>query len=138
MSTEENKAIVRRFYEAFEANDQTALSELLAPDLVAYSHAAGPQNREMHLQGIRGWNATFGGTQFAIEDQIAEGDKVVTRVTLRATHNLGDFQGLAPTGKQVAIPAVTIERIQDDKIAERRVASDWMGMMQQLGLVPPS
>jgi predicted ester cyclase len=138
MSTEENKAIVRHFYEAFEANDQTALGELLAPDLVAHSHGApGPQNRDSHLQGIRGWNATFGGTQFAIEEQVAEGDKVATRVTLRATHNLGDFQGLAPTGKQVAIPAVSIERIKDGKIAERRVTSDWLGMMQQLGLVPP-
>jgi predicted ester cyclase len=134
----ENKSIVRRFYAAFEADDVTTLNELLAPDLVAYSHAApGPQNREVHLQGIRGWNATFSGTQFVIEDQIAGGDKVATRVTLRATHNLGDFQGLAPTGKQVAVPAVSIEHIKDGKIAERRVTSDWLGMMQQLGLVPP-
>ena len=84
MSTEQNKAIVRRFFEAFNANDQAALKDVLAADLVAYSHAApGPHNREVHLQGISMWNAAF-ETQFTVEEQIAEGDKVATRVTMRA------------------------------------------------------
>ena len=138
MTTEQNKAIVRRFYEAFEIDDQSALKELLATDLVAYSHGApGPQSREVHLQGIRGWNAAFSETRFAIEEQIAEGDTVATRVTLRADHSRGEFLGLAPTGKQVVIGGVAIERIKNRKIVERRVYSDWLGMMQQLGLVPP-
>src|SRR5262249_47275664 len=60
MTTEQNKAVVRRFFEAFEADDQTTLNALLAPDLVAYSHGGpGPQNRETHVQGIRMWNAAF-------------------------------------------------------------------------------
>ncbi len=137
MTTEENKAIVRRFYEAFEANDQATLNELLAPDLVAYSHGApGPQSREVHLQGISGWNASF-ETHFTVEEQIAEGDKVATRVTMRAIHNGGEFQGIPPTGKQIEVGGITIERIKDGKIVERRVSSDWLGMLQQLGLVPP-
>jgi steroid delta-isomerase-like uncharacterized protein len=138
MKTEETKAIVRRFYEAFAANDEGALKELLAPDLVAYSHGApGPQSREAHLQVISGWNAAFGETHFTIEEQLAEGDKVATRVTMRSVHNRGEFQGLPPTGKQVEVGGVTIEHIKDGKIVERRVSSDWLGMMQQLGLIPP-
>jgi len=138
MTTEQNKAIVRRFYQAFEANDQNTLNEVLAPDLVAYSgHQPGPQNREVHVQGIRGWNEAFGETTFAIEDQLAEGDEVATRVTMRSVHNAGEFQGLPPTGKKIEIAGITIERIKDGKIVERQVLSDWLGMMQQLGLVPP-
>ncbi len=138
MTSEHNKAIVRRFYEAFAANDEGALKEVLAPDLVAYSHGApGPQNREAHLQGISMWHAAFSETQFTIEEQIAEGDKVATRVTMRSVHSDGDFQGLPPTGKQIAISGTTIERIKDGKIVERRVSADWLGMMQQLGLIPP-
>jgi predicted ester cyclase len=137
MATEQNKAVVRRFYEAFEANDEGALREVLATDLVAYSHGApGPQSREVHLQGIRAWNAAF-ETRFAIEEQVAEGDKVTTRVTMRAIHNRGEFQGLPPTGKQIETIGISIERIEGGRIVERRVSSDLYGAMQQLGLVPP-
>ena len=137
MSTEQNKAIVRRFYAAFEAKDETALKVVLSPDLVAYTHGSPePQTREMMLQGINGWNAAF-ETHFTLEEEIAEGDTVAARVTMRAIHNRGDFQGLPPSGKQVETESVTIERIKDGKIVERRVFADWMGMMQQLGVVPP-
>ena len=138
MAAEENKALVRHFYEAFGANDQATLNEVLAPDLVAYSHGApGPQSREVHLQGVRMWNAAFGDTRFTIHEQIAEGDKVAPRVSMRSVHNRGDFQGLPPTGKEVTTDSVTIERISDGKIVERRGVHDWLGLMQQLGLLPP-
>ncbi len=137
MAAEQNKALVRRFYEAFGANDQATLNELLAPDLVAYSHGApGPQTRKVHLQNIGMWNAAF-ETHFTIEDQIAEGDRVATRVTMRALHNRGEFQGLHSSGKEIVVGGITFERIKDGKIVERRVSSDWLGMLQQLGLVPP-
>ena len=137
MTTEQNKAIVRRFFEAFEASDEAAMKEVLAVDLVAYTHGApGSQSREAMLQGISWWNATFSGSHFTIEEQIAEGDKVATHVTMRAIHNRGDFQGLPPSGKQVEMRSVTIERIKDGKIVERRVIGGWLAMMQQLGLIP--
>ncbi len=137
-TTEQNKAVVRRFFEAFAADDQAALTELLAPDLVAYSHGApGPQSREAHLQGIRLWNAAFGDTHFTIHEQLAEGDTVATRVTMRSVHSRGEYQGLPPTGKEVTTDSVTIERIRDGRIVERRVSADWAGLMQQLGLLPP-
>ncbi len=138
MTTEQNKTLVRRFYEAFGENDQAALKEVLAPDLAAYSHGSpGPQDRETHVQVIGGWNAAFPDTRFTIEEQIAEGETVATRVTLRATHSGGEFQGLPPTGRQVEVSGVSIERIQGGRIAARSVHSDYLGMMQQLGLVPP-
>ena len=138
MTTEQNKAVARRFYEAFEANDEGALNDMLAPELVAYSHNdPAPQNRDVHVQGILWWNRVFSDTRFAIEEQIAEGDKVATRVTMRSIHNKGEFQGLPPSGKQIEIGGTSIERIKDGKIVERRVSSDWLGMMQQLGLIPP-
>src|SRR5512143_3429966 len=91
MADEQNKGVVRRFYEAFGADDEAALSEVLAPGLAAYSHGIPePQSREAHLKNIRAWNAAF-ETHFAVEDQIAEGDEVATRVTMRAIHNRGEF-----------------------------------------------
>jgi len=135
MSTEQNKAVVRRFYEAFEANDLEALTGVLAPELVAYNPNA--QNREAHLQGIRMWNATFSKNRFEIVDQIAEGDRVASHVIMRCLHSEANFQGVPPSGKEIGIPAVTIERLKDGKIVERRVYSDRLGMMQQLGLIPP-
>lgn len=137
MSTEQNKQIVRRYAEALAANDQTTLKELLDPDLVAYAHSPNPQNREEYLQGTRMWHQAFGDTQFTIQEQIAEGDKIATRATLRAIHNTGEFQGLPPTNKEVASDGITILRILNNRIVELRVLSDWFGLMQQLGLVPP-
>ena len=132
----QNKALVRRFFDAFEANDLAALNAVLAPDLMAYSHGQlDPQNREQHIETIRAWNEAFSDTRFSIDEQIAEGDTVATRMTFRTIHNRGDFMGQPPTGKQAVVSAMTIERIQDGKIVGRRVVSDWLGMMQQLGLM---
>jgi predicted ester cyclase len=132
----QNKATMRRLFEALEANDQAALNAILAPDLVAYAHGPDPLNREAYLQEIGGWHLAFGEIHFTVEEQIAEGGKVVTRATLHAIHNCGEFLGLPPTGKQLAVSGITILRIQDSKIVETRVQSDMWGMMQQLGLVP--
>ena|SRR5688500_4283290 len=137
MTSEQNKAIVRRFYEALVSNDLAVLNEVLAPDFVAHSFGApGPQSREVHLQGIGVWNAAF-ETDFTLRDQIAEGDRVATHTTMHAIHNRGDFQGLPPTGKKVEIGGITIERIKDGRIVERWVYSDRLGVLLQHGLVPP-
>jgi predicted ester cyclase len=136
MSTEQNKTVVRRFFEAFRASDPEALKAILSPDLVAYSHGApGPQSREVHIQGILGWNAAF-DTQFTIEEQLAEGDLVATRTTMRAVHDGGEFMGLPPSGKEVEIAGMTIERVRDGRIVERRAIGDYLSMYQQLGLIP--
>jgi predicted ester cyclase len=56
---------------------------------------------------------------------------------MRASHDLGEFQGLLPAGKQIEVTGISIDHIKDRKIVERLVSSDWLGMMQQLGLIPP-
>ena len=134
--TEQNKAIVRHSYETADKNDLATFSEQLAPDLVLhYPGMTGPLNREALLQMM---NVMFSGLtqrQHVFEDQIAEGDKVVTRLTLHAVHT-GEFQGMLATSKQIAMAQTTIHRIRDGKITEVWVSSDDVGMMKQLGLMP--
>lgn len=136
MTSEQNKALPRRFFKAFETNDQVELKEVLAPDFKAYHFGSDtPILREELLQVINMYKSAFSDQQYTIEDQIAEEDKVVTRVTWRATHS-GDYEGVPPTGKRVAISGTAIARIKGGQIVERWLDMDRMGLMQQLGLVP--
>jgi predicted ester cyclase len=138
MTSELNKALVRRFFESLGANDQATLNELLSADLVAHMPGMpGPLSRELMLQGASASSAAFSDQHYTVEDQIAEDDKVTTRTTWQATHSAGDFQGVSPTGKRVAASGISIERIQGGKIVERWLCYDQIGMMQQLGLIPP-
>src|SRR5215207_7804455 len=134
--TEQNKTIVRRNYETADKNDLTKFSEQVAPDLVLhYTGMPGPLNREALTQMM---NVMFSGLtqrQHVFEDQIAEGDKVATRLTLHAVHT-GEFQGMPATGRQIAMAQTAIHRIRDGKIVEVWVSSDDVGMMRQLGLMP--
>jgi steroid delta-isomerase-like uncharacterized protein len=77
----------------------------------------------------------FPDVQLSIEDQVAEGDKVVTRWIGRGTHQ-GELMGVAPTGNQVRVDGMTISRIEDGKIIEEWEIYDALGMMQQLGAIP--
>jgi steroid delta-isomerase-like uncharacterized protein len=141
MSVEQNKAIARRLFEAVGAGDQAALEELLAADFVAHQPGTSVRlpvdqlSRAEFVQSLSVTNAAFSDQQYTIEDQVAEGEKVVTRVSWRATHS-GEFQGLPPTGKQVVGGGIAIERIKDGKIVERWAQPDRLGLIQQLGLFP--
>jgi predicted ester cyclase len=77
----------------------------------------------------------FPDIHFTIEDQIAEGDRVVTRWTARATHT-GPFQGMPPTGRQVRMAATDVDRIANGKVVECWSQMDDLSLMQQLGVVP--
>ncbi len=134
MTNEQNKAIVRRFWQAYEANDQAALDAVLAPDLVARTPGSPePQTRERHLQGISMFNAAFSDRHFTVDEMIAEGDVVATRTTLRGLHT-GAFQGHPPTGKPIAATGLTLERIRDGKIVERWFSFDTARVLQELGI----
>ena len=135
MSTEENKALMRRFLEASVSTDEAALRELLASDFVAHI-PSGPANREAFVKHNYGYVTAFSDRQFEAEDLVAEGDKVVARATWRATHT-GSFMGLPPTGKRLVVSAVITERFRDGQSVEHWSLFDTLGMMQQLGLVPP-
>jgi steroid delta-isomerase-like uncharacterized protein len=134
--TEQNKAIVRRNYEAADKNDLTTFSEQLAPDIAVHLPGMpGPLNREALIQMMTVMFSGLTERQHVFEGQIAEGDKVATRLTLHAVHT-GEFQGMPATGKQIVVPQIAVHRIQNGKIAEVWVSSDDVSMMQQLGLMP--
>jgi steroid delta-isomerase-like uncharacterized protein len=135
MTNEQNKVIVRRFIDASGACNEAALKELLAADFVAHQ-PGGPQNREAFVQHLNYFCMAFSDSHFTVQEQVAEGDTVVTETTLHAVHS-GDFQGVPPTGKQIAISAILIVRVEEGKIVEHRGLFDQLSMMQQLGLVPP-
>lgn len=79
--------------------------------------------------------SAFSGTSSTVEDVIAEGDKVVTRITFRGTHT-GDMMGIPPTGRSVTVDETIIDQFADGRIVESWRLFDQMAMMQQLGLIP--
>lgn len=132
MSAEENKALAQRFLEAQVKGDLETLDELLAPDFVDRSLLPGQgSSREDYMQSVVEIFATFPNVSFSIEDQIAAGDKVVTRYTGRSVHR-GDFMGAAATGEEADVSGIYIHRIADGKIAEEWMQEDFLGIYQQL------
>jgi predicted ester cyclase len=139
MSTENNKAVYRRWFEEVVTGGRLEVAdELLAPGYVL--HFPGmPSSVDVagHKQLVAMFRAGFSDWVEHVDDVIAEGDKVVIRVTGRGTHN-GDFQGIAPTGRVVTATGIGIGRLEGGRIAEAWAAYDALGLMQQLGAVPGS
>jgi predicted ester cyclase len=117
---ENNKALVRRFLEeVYVKRDLDAIDELLSPDFVDHSLMPGQVgDREGYKRSTAELLAPWSHTRVTIEDQIAEGDKVLTSVTIRGIHDRGEFLGLAPTGEEWAITSMTVNRIVGGKIVE--------------------
>jgi steroid delta-isomerase-like uncharacterized protein len=140
MSAETNKALVERFYqEIFSQGRLELAAELFANDYVNHDTGAPSGGWPHGPEGIHtlvgAYRTALPDAQFAIEDQIAEGDRVVTRWSARGT-NTGSLMGMPPTGRSVAITGISIERIAGGKIAETWVNFDAMGMFQQMGIIP--
>jgi steroid delta-isomerase-like uncharacterized protein len=133
MSTEENKALVRReMEEIFQKGNLDVAEEIYAPDYVAYEPTGEIRGVEGAKQFALTYREAFPDMQVTQEDQIVDGDKVVTRFTFRGTHQ-GELEGIAPTGNQVEVTGITIQRISEGKIAEEWLNYDALGLMQQLG-----
>jgi len=133
MSLEENKDIVRRYQEAYNTKDFEALAEVLAADVITPNIISGMP------PGIEGAKAVHQKTLLGmpdyyttIEDLIAEGDKVVARVTMTGTHT-GNFYGIAPTGRRVNLTSIYIVRIANGKIVEHWGEEDGVAVLKQLG-----
>ena len=138
MSAEENKAIVRRTFEELDKHNLAVLDEVMVPDYVHHDPALPPamqQGRDNYRQGTAMFYTAFPDLQGTIEDMIAEGNKVASRLTWRGTHQ-AELLGIPPTGKQVQFTMMAIHRIVDGKITEGWVNFDALGMMQQLGAIP--
>lgn len=134
---EENKALVRRSFEEVDKENWAIFNELLVDDYVWHQPGSPkPLTREETEQFMRMFHAAFPDWHTTIEDMIAEGDKVVTRYTVRGTHK-GDFLGIPATDKEVAFTSILISRIAGGKFVEDWEEADSLGLMQQLGAVPP-
>ena len=136
MSSEQNKALVRRFYEEIDKGNLEAMDELVAEDYI--DHHPPPFPVAPGREGLKEafklfWEATPGYHE--IEDQIAEGDKVVTRLTAYGKHE-GDLPGAPRTGNDMRMTAVVIHRVADGKLAEKWSDKDELALLQQLGLIP--
>ena len=132
MSAEENKELARRSWESVDNPDM--LDEAYASDVVWHNPEGDIQGIEQAKQFVSMFKTAFPDMSATVEDVVAEGDKAVTRVTLRGTHQ-GEVEEFGPpTGRQVEIEGITIHRIEDGKIAEEWNSYDNMSMMQQLGL----
>ncbi|HZY57437.1 MAG TPA: SpoIIE family protein phosphatase, partial [Rubrobacteraceae bacterium] len=119
MSVDENKALVRRFLEAHAKGDLDTLEDMLAPDFVDHNLIPGQQpGREGYLGAFTEYQAAYSHTRYVIEKQIAEGDEVVTSFSASATHDRGEYMGLAPTGKEFKALLILIHRIVGGKITD--------------------
>jgi predicted ester cyclase len=141
MSIEENKALVRRYYEKCNAikGDPTKVrvmvDEFFAPDFVGHGPVSGDMNFEVHKRYRTNQYTAIPDLNWIVDDMIAEGDKVVPRAAARGTHK-GEYQGIAATGRSISAPGVDIYRIAGDKFVELWACLDTLGLMQQLGVIP--
>jgi steroid delta-isomerase-like uncharacterized protein len=135
--SEENKALARRFFELWEQGDLDALGEVLAQDSVDHDpyNPYGQEGLEGGKKTIAMYREAFPDTSFTIEDQVAVGDKVVTRWTATGTHQ-GKLMGMQPTGKKATISGITIDRVEDGKIVEGWTNWDTLALMQNIGAIP--
>ena len=116
---EKNKALVRRLLEAHAEGDLDALEELLAPDFVDHSLLPGQvPGREGYLRSAAEQHAALSDIRYIVEYQSTDGDMVISRLTMRATHDRGMLFGVAPTGKAWSAPIIVIDRVSGGKIVE--------------------
>jgi steroid delta-isomerase-like uncharacterized protein len=141
MGLEENKAVVRRFVEEVQSQHRLDLvDELFAPDfltVVPTGMPPAPRGTAYFKQFYTTMLQAFPDLQVTIHDQIAEGDKVTTRKTLRGTHQ-GEFMGIPPTGKEVELLVIDIFRVTRGKLSEHWGTWDRLSLLEQIEAMPPS
>jgi steroid delta-isomerase-like uncharacterized protein len=140
MAAQDNKTVVRRCYEALNQEvwpkgNFTATDEFIAPDYVYHDPSQPQRGREGFRQLITLYRTAFPDARFTIEEQIAEGDKVLTRFTVTGTQK-GRFLDIAPTNKKATVSALSLARVTNGKIAEEWERFDTLQLLQQLGAVP--
>ena len=134
--SEENKRTTRRVLEElFEKGNMDATDELVHPDFVNHeappNNQQGPEGLKETVEWLRG---LWGPMHFEIEDEIAEGDKVVARVVMHGRH-VGEFLGQEPTGKEFATKQIHVWRLEDGRMIEHWSVRDDLGQALQLGLL---
>lgn len=138
MSEEENKAITKGFFEkVWTQGNYEAMEEFTASDIAVHSAWQEFTGVAAYKKYILAYRNAFPDVEFTIEEQIACGDKVVDRFTVSGTHK-GDLQGFAPTGKRFKVTGIGISKIKNNKMVEIWGVFDALGMMRQIGAIPPA
>lgn len=138
MSIEQNKILVRRYYEEVVSTGRVeAVPQFVSPDYVevyeSQRYVLGVEGAQEHISGVR---RTYPDLHLTVEQQIAEGEWVVSRVTMRGTHR-GEWLGIKPTGKPVEMTAVNIDRVVGGRIVEHGGAANLLGPLMEIGAVVP-
>jgi steroid delta-isomerase-like uncharacterized protein len=138
MSAESNKVLAQRVWEEIWHQGQLSRTdELFTADFVRHDPGRQLHGTDQNRQFIISMRAAFPDVHYTVDDQIAEGNKVVVRYRFRGTH-LGEFQGMPPTRKEVGYSGILIYRVADGKIAEQWTEFDLLGLLRQLGVLPNS
>jgi steroid delta-isomerase-like uncharacterized protein len=137
LTSEQNKAIVRRAFEEPWQGNLDVVDELIATQYIGHDPANpeplhGPEGVKEFISSYR---AAFPDARITVEEQLAEGNLVATRWSGRGTHE-GELMGVAPTGKKVTVSGLAISRLENGKIVEEFQNWDNFGLMKQLGAVP--
>jgi steroid delta-isomerase-like uncharacterized protein len=135
MSNEANKGVVRRFFAALDAQDLEAVGAALAPDYRLHFDGNPEMDRAAGLGFFGAFLAAFPDITHQVEDQLAEGDRVATRIVVRGTQQQ-PMMGIPATGKAITIRAINIMRFDAGTIAEHWVNSDTLSMLSQLDVAP--
>ena len=135
--SEENKALVRRWFAELDKGNDHIVNELVAIDYI--DHNPPLPDMAPGREGVKQANAllraAFSDARHTIEDQIAEGDKVVTRLTAIGKHE-GDLPGAPRTGNDLQTTSITVHRIADGKLVEKWSEKDVLGFLPQIGVMP--
>jgi predicted ester cyclase len=136
MTSEENKALIRRFVAAADRLDFEEATRCLSPDVkVHLPGMPAPLDFDSFFQFGRAWHGAFPDERTEFEDQIAEGHLVVSRMRSTATHR-GELMGIPATGRRITVTGIWIDRVAGGQIVERWGEVDMLGMLQQLDVVP--
>ena len=137
MSTEENKALLRRAWDEIYGHGRLdSLEDFMLDDVIAHEPDADVRGIEEFRRYLVAYLAAFPDTSATIEDVVAEGDKVVSRYTVRGTHTGTTEEYGPPTGKEILMEGITLYHFRDGKLAELWDRYDNLAVMQQLGLTP--
>jgi predicted ester cyclase len=134
MMSDENKALVQRFFELVELNMRVP-EELLAPGFIYHVAGSPPKDLPATQQRMDGFRAAFSDVSFPEGDLVAEADRVAFRFRLEATHT-GELMGIPASGRRISIVEMGMMRIANGKIAEMWGLLDMLGLMQQIGAMP--
>lgn len=129
-----NKDLIRRYVDTWNRGDVEALAGFWAPDMIHWTRSRAQSYDEV-VEVVTNFGEAFPDLHFRLDDIIAEGDRVVTRMTATGT-NTGSYMGQPPTGRQINCTVLGIARVRGDKMVEHWGVTDELAMMAQLGALP--